>query len=124
MSDATDSQSTIVRTERGLSISGTRITIYDVMDYVTAGYPAHFIRGLFNLSEAQIGTALQYIQDNRALVEAEYQQVLKESEERQQYYEQLNRDLHIKSRQAPPQPGMEAAWRKLQARRSQRQHSV
>ncbi len=27
-------QSTIVRTERGLSIAGTRITLYDVMDYL------------------------------------------------------------------------------------------
>ena len=124
MSDDTNTQPTIVRTERGLSISGTRITIYDVMDYVTAGYPTHFIRGLFNLSEAQIETALQYIQDNRALVEAEYQQVLKQSEERQQYYEQLNRELHLRSRQTPPQSGMKAAWEKLQARRAQRQRSA
>ena len=124
MSNATNAQPTIVRTERGLSISGTRITIYDVMDYVTAGYPAHFIRGLFNLSEAQIEIALQYIQDNRTLVEAEYQQVLKESEERQRYYEQLNHELHIRSRQGPPQLGMEAAWEKLQARRAQRRHSA
>lgn len=124
MSGATNAQPTIVRTERGLAISGTRITIYDVMDYVTAGYPTHFIRGLFNLSEAQIETALQYIRDNRALVEAEYQQVLKQSEERQQYYEQLNRELHLRSRQTPPQPGMEAAWEKLQARRAQRQRSA
>ena len=28
---------TVVRTERGLTIAGTRITLYDVMDYVTAG---------------------------------------------------------------------------------------
>ena len=124
MSDATDTQPTIVRTERGLSISGTRITLYDVMDYVAAGYPAHFIRGLFNLSEAQVETALQYIQDNHTSVEAEYQQVLQESEARQRYYERLNRDLHIRSRQAPPQPGMEAAWERLQARRAQRQRSA
>ena len=124
MSGDTNTQPTIVRTERGLSISGTRITIYDVMDYVTAEYPAHFIRGLFNLSEAQIETALQYIQDNRTLVDAEYQQVLKESEERQEYYERLNHELHLRSRQASPQPGMEAAWEKLQARRAQRQRSA
>lgn len=29
----------IIRTERGLSIAGTRITLYDVMDYVTANIP-------------------------------------------------------------------------------------
>ena len=37
----------IIRTERGLTISRTRITIYDVMDYVKAQYPAKFIQGLF-----------------------------------------------------------------------------
>lgn len=122
MSDpATKEQPTIVRTERGLSISGTRITLYDVMDYVTADYPSHFIRSLFNLSEAQIEVALQYIQDNRALVDAEYQQVLAESEELKQYYEQQNRERRAASQQAPPKPGMEAAWEKLQARKAQRQ---
>jgi hypothetical protein len=29
----------IIRTERGLTLAGTRITLYDVMDYVTAKYP-------------------------------------------------------------------------------------
>jgi hypothetical protein len=29
----------IIRTERGLTIAGTRITLYDVMDYLTAQYP-------------------------------------------------------------------------------------
>lgn len=118
---AANDQPTIVRTERGLSISGTRITIYDVMDYVTADYPSHFIQSLFNLSEAQIEVALQYIRDNRAQVETEYQQVLKESEELQQYYEQQNHELRGRSHQLPPKPGMEEAWGKLQARRAQRQ---
>ena len=40
----------IIRTERGLTISGTRITLYDVMDYVTAHYPPKFIRSLFDLT--------------------------------------------------------------------------
>jgi hypothetical protein len=31
--------SAIIRTERGLTIAGTRITLYDVMDYVTAHIP-------------------------------------------------------------------------------------
>ena len=48
-STATD----IIRTERGLTIAGTRITLYDVMDYVTAQYPPKFIRGLFDLTEGQ-----------------------------------------------------------------------
>jgi hypothetical protein len=45
---ASNKQSEIIRTDRGLTIAGTRITLYDVMDYVTAQYPLKFIRGLFN----------------------------------------------------------------------------
>ena len=51
MTTISDEQTAIIRTERGLSIAGTRITIYDIMDYVTAQYPPKFIRGLFDLTE-------------------------------------------------------------------------
>ncbi|WP_333204305.1 hypothetical protein [Microcoleus sp. S28C3] len=39
MTSISDEQTAIIRTERGLTIAGTRITIYDIMDYVTAQYP-------------------------------------------------------------------------------------
>ncbi|MFS8119661.1 MAG: DUF433 domain-containing protein, partial [Microcoleus sp.] len=80
MTTISNEQTAIIRTERGLSIAGTRITIYDIMDYVTAQYPPKFIRGLFDLTEEQINAALAYIEANRATVEAEYQMVLKEAE--------------------------------------------
>ncbi|APB33158.1 protein of unknown function, DUF433 [Gloeomargarita lithophora Alchichica-D10] len=111
----------IIRTDRGLTISGTRITLYDVMDYVTAQYPPKFIRGLFNLTEDQINTALAYIKTNRAEVEAEYQIVLKESEELRQYYEERNRDLIARLSVKPPKPGMETAWEKLRAQKAKHQ---
>jgi len=37
-------QSAIIRTERGLTIAGTRITLYDVMDYLKAQYPPIVLR--------------------------------------------------------------------------------
>ena len=40
MGASTTKHSTVVRTPRGLTIAGTRITLYDVMDYLTAGWPA------------------------------------------------------------------------------------
>lgn len=43
MTMTTNTQAAIIRTERGLTIAGTRITIYDVIDYVTAQYPPKFI---------------------------------------------------------------------------------
>jgi uncharacterized protein (DUF433 family) len=114
-------QAQIIRTERGLTIAGTRITLYDVMDYVTAQYPPKFIRSLFNLTNEQINAALTYIEENRAEVEAEYQIVLKEAEELREYYEEKNRDLIARLTTKPPKPGMEAAWKKLQAQKAKHQ---
>ena len=118
---ASNDQAVIIRTERGLTIAGTRITLYDVMDYVTAQYPPKFIRSLFNLTESQISAALTYIQANPAEVEAEYQIVLQEAAELQKYYEEQNRELITKIAKMPPPPGREAAWEKLQAQKAKLQ---
>lgn len=114
----------ITRTERGLTIAGTRITLYDVMDYVMAQYPPKFIQGLFDLTEEQINAALTYIETHRPEVEAEYQQVLQESEELRKYYEEQNRERVTQSAAKLPKPGMEAAWEKLQAAKAKRASKV
>ena len=121
MTTISNEQTAIIRTERGLTIAGTRITLYDIMDYVTAQYPPKFIRGLFDLTEAQINAALAYIEANRADVEAEYQMVLKEAEELRLYYEEKNRDLIARIAAQPPKPGQEAIRAKLQAAKAKRE---
>ena len=120
MTSTSHKQPAIIRTERGLTISGKRITLYDLMDYVTEGYPAEFIRNLFPLSNEEINCALAYIEANRAEVEAEYRQVLKEAEELRQYWEEENRELFAKIAAMPPKPGTEAAWEKLRAIKAKR----
>jgi uncharacterized protein (DUF433 family) len=124
MASTSKEQPAIIRTERGLTIAKTRITLYDVMDYVTAQYPPKFIQGLFDLTEEQINTALAYIEAHRADVEAEYQQVLKEAEELRQYYEEQNRERVAQSAAQPPKPGTEAAWEKLRAAKAKRESKV
>jgi len=114
-------QTAIIRTERGLTIAGTRITLYDVMDYLTAQYPAKFIRSLFDLTEEQIDAVLSYIETHRAEVEAEYQVVLQEAEELRQYYEEQNRERVARIGTLPPPPGLEAAGEKLQASKARHQ---
>ncbi len=37
----------IIQTERGTSIAGTRITLYDVLDYLKADYSRHDIAEKF-----------------------------------------------------------------------------
>lgn len=109
----------IIRTERGLSIAGTRITLYDVLDYLKAEYPLKFIRDSLNLTDAQINAALAYIETHPAEVEAEYQEVLKAAEEIRQYWEERNRERFAQIA-AAPRPGYEAVRAKLQERRAQR----
>ncbi|MDX2098689.1 MAG: DUF433 domain-containing protein [Leptolyngbyaceae cyanobacterium bins.59] len=118
MASASNHQPNIIRTERGLTISGTRITLYDVMDYVTAQYPPKFIRALFDLTEEQINAALSYIAANRPEVEAEYQLVLKQAEENRQYWEERSREHLARAAQRSPSPGQEALWAKLQAQKA------
>jgi uncharacterized protein (DUF433 family) len=124
MASKVQQQSFIIRTERGLTISGTRITLYDIMDYVTAQYPPKFIKGLFDLTEEQLSVALAYIETNHAEVEAEYQQVLEEAEELQQFYEKQNRELIAKAASQPLKPGTEAAWKKLREAKAKREFKI
>jgi uncharacterized protein (DUF433 family) len=116
-----DRQTVIVRTERGLTIAGTRITLYDVMDYVKSNYPPQLIGDILGLTDEQTAAALSYIQAHQAEVEAEYQIVLQEAEEIRQYWEERNRDRLAEIAKLPPPPGREAAWEKLQAQKVKRQ---
>nr|WP_199250249.1 DUF433 domain-containing protein [[Phormidium] sp. ETS-05] len=110
----------IIRTERGLTISGTRITLDDVMDYLTFEYPPKYIRDAFNLTDEQLSAVLSYIEAHRVEVEAEYREVLKMAEEIQLYWEERNRDRLAKIAAAPPRPGYEAVRVKLIERRMRR----
>ncbi|WP_366558181.1 DUF433 domain-containing protein [Okeania sp. SIO3B5] len=102
-------------TERGLTIAGTRITIYDIMDYLTAQYPPHFISSMLCLTDEQLQAALSYIEAHRPEVEAEYQTVLTEAETLQKYWEAKNGPLLARIATIPPKPGTEAIRAKLQA---------
>ncbi|MDM8552517.1 DUF433 domain-containing protein [Desulfobacterales bacterium HSG2] len=87
-----ESHPNVVRTERGLSIAGTRITLYDVMDYFKKDWPPDLIQYWLNLTDEQIADAIDYIKKNLAKVESEYQEVLRYAEELRQYYEEYNRE--------------------------------
>lgn len=50
MTLVSNGQLPIIRTERGLTIAGTRITLYKLMDYIHAGYPPKLIRNNFYIT--------------------------------------------------------------------------
>jgi uncharacterized protein (DUF433 family) len=115
MASSETGQPDIIRTERGLAIAGTRITLYDVMDYSTAGYPAKLIREKLCLTDAQIDAALAYIAAHQAEANAEYQQVLQGAEDNRRYWEERNREHFARLAAMPPKPGQETLRAKLQA---------
>jgi len=106
---------TVIRTERGLTIAGTRITLYDVMDHLTADWPPKLIRDRLNLTDHQITDVLDYIAAHRAEVEADYQEVLQEAQANRQYWESRNRERFVQIALLPPKPGQEALREKLRA---------
>jgi uncharacterized protein (DUF433 family) len=109
---------TIVRTERGLSIAGTRITIYQLMDHLKAGHPTLLIKDLFRLSDEQMDGVLRYIAEHRNEVETEYQEVLKTAEQNRAYWEERNRERLLAISKQPPSPGKEALHAKLKKRKA------
>src|SRR6185503_20966619 len=66
----------IIERGRGPEIEGTRITVYDVMDYLQEGWRYDQIAGLFRLLPDDIQAAIQYIEVHYAEVMADYQQIL------------------------------------------------
>lgn len=115
MNDSTIPQTTVVRNDLGLAIAGTRITLYDVMDYLTNDWPPELIQHWLNLTDKQMADVIDYIENNRAEVEAEYHQVLKYGEEIRQYWEERNRERFAEIATLPPPPGKEEIWARLQA---------
>ena len=120
MTPVSDKQATIVRTERGLTISGTRLTLYDVMDFLKAEYSPKLIRNRFNLTEDQINAAMSYIEANRDRLETEYQQVLQTRAESRSYWEERNRERFDRIAMMPHKPGKEALWAKLEEQKARR----
>ncbi len=113
-------QSTIIRTERGLTIVGSRITLYDVMDFLKAQYPPKLIRDKFNLTDEQINAALSYMEVNRTQLEVEYEEVLQTREEIRQYWEDRNREHFARIATMPRKPNREYLWAKLEEQKAKR----
>ena len=117
MLKVTTNPNIVVRTERGLTVAGTRITLYTIMDHLKDEWPPHLIQDWFNLTDEQIQGVLDYIETHQEEFEVEYQQVLKEAKETEQYWRELNREHFAKVASLPPKPGQEEIRAKLEARK-------
>jgi uncharacterized protein (DUF433 family) len=119
MSETATISNIVVRTSRGLTIAGTRITLYSIMDYIKADWPPKLIKDLFDLTDQQISAALAYIEANRDEVESEYQIVLQKAEENRRYWTEYNREHLEKVAAMPHKPEHEELWKRLKERQAQ-----
>lgn len=115
MNETNTQQTTVVRTNRGLSIAGTRITLYQIMDYLKSNQPPELIRDRFKLTIKQMIEVMKYIETYHTEVETEYQQVLEQAESHRQYWEGRNQERLAKIATMPPKPENAEIWSKLQA---------
>ncbi|AFZ60515.1 DUF433 domain-containing protein [Anabaena cylindrica FACHB-243] len=115
MTTLSNGQSGVIRTEKGLIISGTRITLYDVMDYLKAQYPSKLIREKLGLNDEQVNLALAYIEAHPVEIEAEYQEFLQTAEEIRQYWQEKNRERFAKITAMPTKVSQQALRAKLQS---------
>ncbi len=118
MSETTPTPTVIVRTGRGLTVAGTRITLYSIMDYIKADWPPKLIKDLFDLTEQQLSGVLAYIEANKDDVEAEYRIVLQQAEENRRYWTEYNREHLEQVAAMPHKPEHEEIWKKLKARQA------
>jgi uncharacterized protein (DUF433 family) len=66
----------IIDRGRGPQIAGTRITVYDIMDYLKMNWHHTAIAAWLRISSYQVLAAIDYIETHRAEVEAEYRRIL------------------------------------------------
>jgi uncharacterized protein (DUF433 family) len=66
----------IIDRGRGPEIEGTRITVYDVIDYWKEDWRAEQIAAVFRLPREDIEAAIDYIASHEEEVMADYQQIV------------------------------------------------
>lgn len=66
----------IIERGRGPEIAGTRITVYDIMDYLRMDWHHTAIASWLRLSSRQVLCAIQYIDEHKEELTKEYQKIL------------------------------------------------
>ena len=104
----------MIRSDRGPSVDGTRLSLYAIMDEIKAGWPRDQIQDIYSLTGEQMDDVFAYIEENREEFEAEYERMVQRAEEERRYWEERNRERIAEIRKMPPPPGKEKIYEKLQ----------
>ena len=98
------SNPTVVRTSRGLTVGGSRLTLYQLMDHFKEGDSDELVQEWYRLTPEQLADIHRYIADHQDEVEAEYQEVLRCAEEDRRYWEERNRERFEEIKKKPLTP--------------------
>ena len=113
------SNACVVRTERGLCVSGTRITLYDILAFLKDGWSPTMIKNWLKLTDAQLKDVLEYLAMNKEEVEAEFEVVSKRAKANRSYWETRNRESLERWSRLPVKAGQEQLVAKLAARKAE-----
>jgi uncharacterized protein (DUF433 family) len=120
MSDNGNPNPTVVRTSRGLTVGGSRLTIYQLMDHFKAGDSDELVQDWYRLTPQQIADIHRYIEEHGEEVESEYQEVLRNADENRRYWEERNRPLLERIKNMPLTPEQAAKRAKLEELKAKR----
>jgi hypothetical protein len=110
----------VVRTERGLTVGGRRLTLYLLEDHFRAGWPPELVKDVFGLSDKELSDVVGYIDSNRHEFNREYDSVIQRADENRKYWEDRNRPALEAIKNSPPTPSVAAKRAKLEQFRRQR----
>ncbi len=115
-----ETPSIVRRSDMGLAVSGTRITLYLIMDYLKDGWSHEQILTALPLTSAQLQAAVDYIAAHHEEVEAEYEEVVRADEEQRRYWEQRLEEHLARQPETPPSADKAAFYAKLASIRRKR----
>jgi len=109
----------VVRTERGLTVRGTRLTLYLLMDCIHAGWSAAEIKECYSLTDDEYAEILAYIDNHQPEFELEYQEVVKRAVELQAYWEVRNLEQRKQRKKAPPAGDTQLLYARLREQQAE-----
>ena len=113
----------IVETPRGPSFAGTRLTIYDLMDYLKAEWRRDDITQIMSITDEQLDAALTYIAAHGVKVERDYAEILRYMEELRVHYDKIYWERSRFTPDTPPEERRRVLLQVLEERKKAAQAS-
>ena len=113
----------VVETELGPQISGSRTMVYDVLDYHSQGATRGEIALNFNLKLPQVDVALKYIEQHRAVLEAELVEIKARKENEETEYRARQEEIKLKGQTLPMTKERKAFYELREANRRRRRQA-